>query len=161
MSKTTSVSITVTLNSTISGPPYDMSDCQCVIVLDDGTSSTLTGWGQVKIPVPVNNGARFSLAVRDSGFSSATNPSSIAGWALTFLPRPGTSQASPFGNNAHTLTGGAVSSSGNLFPLDLGNAKIKQSGGWDWVLMAQMITGPAGQQAIRCFASDPEMEVEF
>lgn len=161
MAKTTSVAITVTLNSTSSGPPYDMNDCQCVISQDDGTSSTLTGWGQVKIPVPVNNGAQFSLAVRDSGFNSATNPSSIVGWALTFLPRPGTSQASPFGNNVNTLTGGAVSGTGNLFPLNVGNSKIKQSGGWDWVLMAQVNTGPAGQQAIKCFASDPEMEVEF
>jgi hypothetical protein len=42
------------------------------------------------------------------------------------------------------------------FTLDLGNVKIKNSGDWDWGLMVQMVL-PGG--AIKCFSSDPEMEV--
>jgi hypothetical protein len=43
-----------------------------------------------------------------------------------------------------------------VFTLNTGNVKIKNAGDWDYALMIQM-TLPDG--SIKCFSSDPEMEV--
>lgn len=164
MANTSSVTITLTLNSTGAQPPYNMSGCLCAVTLDDGSTTSVTDWTLESIPHPPpnGNGADFTLKIIDDGYNGGSNPSSVAGWALTFLPRPGTSQASPFGNNQNTLTGGSVANANSsVFTLNVGNAKIKQSGKWDWVLIVQMNTGLAGSQTIKCFASDPEMDVEF
>ena len=50
-----------------------------------------------------------------------------------------------------------MSNSNGVFTLDTGNVKIKNAGDWDWSLMVQMRM--ADGVTIKCFSSDPEMEV--
>jgi len=95
--------------------------------------------------------------VTDSSYSTGNNQTGIANWALTFIPRGSTTAQSPFGNNQNTLTGSGGSNSNGTSTLDIGNLKIKNGGDWDWGLMVQMEM--ADGTTIKCFSSDPGMEV--
>ena len=134
-----------------------MSLCEGVIAYSSGPDANFTGWNDESIGTPIASGAAFYLSIEDTAWNSTTNNTQVAGWSLTFLPRPGNSLASPFGNNQNTITGGANAGVNGSFPLVNGtpNEKIKNGGNWDWVFMVQMSVGGV----IHCFASDPEMEV--
>ena len=157
MPLTTAVSVKFTLYSTTVSPPYEVAGCEGVISYDDGTSQSFNGWNAEDIGTPQPNGASFSLVVADSSYSSGNNQTGIANWALTFIPRAPTTAQSPFGNNQNTMVGPGVTNNNGQFTLDTGNAKIKTAGDWDWALMVQMKM--ADGVTIKCFSSDPEMEV--
>ena len=157
MPDTTAVAITLTLDSSSGGPPYNFLNpggCAGVITYDDRTTSAFSGWTAEGVGTPAPGGAAFSLTVVDSSY--AVNQTGIANWALTFIPRPGTSQASPFLNNENTIVGSGASGQNGTFSLDSGNVQIKNAGTWDWTLVVQITFGN-GQ--LHCFASDPEMDV--
>jgi hypothetical protein len=154
MPNTTAVAVTMTLDSSATAAPFLISNCSGVITYADGSTGQWGGWAAEDLGTPEPNGATFTLNVVDTSYP--LNLTSVQNWALTFIPRGSTSQDSPFGNNVNTITGmGAANTNGN-FALDLGGAKIKNAGDWDWALMVQM---QLSSGEIRCFASDPEMEV--
>jgi hypothetical protein len=155
MANTVSVAVTFTLDSSAANAPYNITNCTGVITFDDGTQRPWSGWVAEEIGQPEPNGATFTINVVDSSY--AVNQTSIQNWALTFLPRGETPQASPFGNNANTVTGNSGTNQIGNFGLDLSGLKIKNAGDWDWSLMVQI-----GFQSgdIHCFASDPEMDVD-
>jgi hypothetical protein len=156
MPTTTSVTVTFTLYTSDPNPPYDMSGCAGTITYSDAPNSSFNGWNAMSIGTPQASGAAFTLQIADASYSSGNNQTGIANWALTFIPRSGTSQQSPFGNNQNTIAGSGATNNNGVFTLNLGNVKIKNAGNWDWCLVAQM-TLPDG--SVKCFASDPEMEV--
>src|SRR5215207_4543650 len=117
MPDTISVAVTMTLNSAASAPPYNVDTCSIAITYDDGTDAVLNGWNQADLGTPDNNGATFSLTVKDSNPQAAT---AIQSWALTSIPRLPTTAASPFGNNANSVAGSAPPSNGTgTFALNL------------------------------------------
>ena len=154
--QTISIAVTFTLDSSAGAPPFNVSSCSGQITYDSGPPQPFSGWNAVDVGTPDPNGAVFSLNVIDANYPSGQT--SVANWALTFIPRPGTSQASPFGNNQNTVagTGSAAAINGN-FSLPLGTVRVKNAGDWDWALMIQ-ISFP--NSTIKCFASDPEMDVD-
>jgi hypothetical protein len=172
---TTSVSVTFTLSSaTTSGPPYNIPTCSGSYTTqlpgNDPVQNPFTGFGKLNIGTPQPSGASFSVSITD--LSYGTNwASSIGNWALVFIPRPGTTQLSPFGPNAAsaliTGNGGSLGSQpgSQTFTLPIPTSAAIQtlgnnvtSAGWDWMLMVQMnvASTPA---STRCFSSDPEMDV--
>lgn len=156
MPNTQAVTINLTFNSLErTTPPYDFDTVAGQVLFTDGSTSPIDGWTAESVGTPQPSGAAFTLNLVDSAYS-ATNQTSVANWALTFLPRPGTSQASPFGNNLNTLTGSGSSGNGGTFNLDIGSNKIKNPGNWDWTLVVQI---QLSDGTIHCFASDPEMDV--
>ena len=154
---TLAVSVKFTLYSSNSPAPYDISECEGTISYSDGSTVPFSGWVAENIGTPDPNGATFSIVVADSSYSSFNNVTSVANWAITFIPR-GTSNTaqSPFANNQNTISGSGATNSNGQFTLNLGNVSIKNGGDWDWSLMVQMVL-PSG--TVKCFASDPEMEV--
>ncbi len=154
MAKTVSVSITCTLFSTAGNPPYEVDAISGTISYDTMPDASFSGWGAESIGTPQSSGAALNLIVVDNSYS-ATNQTGVANWALTFIPRSGTSQPSPFGNQ-NTVSGSGATNNNGQFTLNLGNVKIRNGGDWDWMLMVQ-ITLPNG--TTECFATDPEMEV--
>jgi hypothetical protein len=160
--QTTAVSVYCVLYSADAdspSPPYEVKDIQGTISYSDGSSSGFSGWSAENIGTPQQSGATFTFQVRDASYSSSSNVTSVGNWALTFIPRGTTTAQSPFGNNQNAISGsGAANDPVNAgrFTLDLSSVKIKNSGDWDWGLMVQMML-PGG--AIKCFSSDPEMEV--
>jgi hypothetical protein len=155
--QTTAVSVTFTLYSSVANPPYEIAGVQGTITYDNNTPSLqFTGWNAADIGTPEPNGAAFTLNVADANYSSSSNVTGVANWALTFIPRGTTRAQSPFGNNQNTITGTGATNNNGVFTLNLGNVAIKSGGDWDWSLMIQM-TQPGG--AVKCFSSDPEMEV--
>jgi hypothetical protein len=154
--QTTNVSVKFTLYSSTANPPYEIAGLEGTISYNDGTDVDFTGWNAEDIGTPEPNGATFTLRVADSDYSTGTNETSVANWALTFIPRAPTTAQSPFGNSQNTISKTGAANNSGVFTLDLGNQTIKNSGDWDWSLMIQM-TLPGG--AVKCFSSDPEMEV--
>ena len=156
LTQTTGFSVKFTLYSSIANPPYEISGLEGTIYYDDGTDVDFNGWNAENIGTPESNGATFTLQVADSDYSTGTNETGVANWALTFIPRAPTTAQSPFGNSQNTISGSGAANSSGVFTLDLGNETIKNAGTWDWSLMIQM-TLPGG--VVKCFSSDPEMEV--
>jgi hypothetical protein len=154
--QTTAVIVTFTLSSSTANPPYEVAKCEGSITFTDNAPALLfSGWKARVIGSPQPNGAAFTLNVADSDYSKV-NQTGVANWAVTFIPRGSTKAPSPFDNNQNTITGSGATVEKGIFTLNLGNAKIKVTGDWDWSLMIQM-TLPGG--AVKCFSSDPEMEV--
>ena len=155
--QTTAVAVTCSLYSgTGQAPPFEMSGVAGTISYNNNApNTTFDGWNAEGVGTPVGPGASFALAVQDLSYS-ASNQTSVANWALTFIPRGATSQQSPFGNNQNTIAGQGATNSNGTFTLNLGNVKIKNAGDWDWALMVQMVL-PNG--TVLCFCTDPEMEV--
>ena len=151
---TVSVAVTFTLDSSIPQPPYNVATCSVLITYTDNSNVTLSGWGAEGLGTPQPSGAAFSLVIKDSNPSPL---SAINNWGLTCIPRSPTTAASPFGNNASTITGNGSQPAGGGFPLNIGNNKIKNAGYWDWTLMVQVVC--ADGVTVKCFGSDPEMEV--
>lgn len=155
MANTVSVTVTLTFDSLAApAPPYNIASCSVYVQYADGTNAQLQGWGLEALGAPQANGAAFAVGLVDTNAAPATG---VQNWALTCIPRAGTNAASPFGNNQNTLSGsgpGAVN--GGIFSLNMNSPKIKNAGTWDWTLMVQVV-GSDG--VVRCFASDPEMEV--
>ena len=155
--QTTAVTVTFTLYSSSANPPYDVAGCTDTISYNNNApDSSFSGWNAESIGTPQPSGAAFTLIVADSNYASGSNETGIGNWALTFIPRAGTSQQSPFGNSQNTIASSGATNNDGVFTLNLGNIKIKNAGNWDWSLMIQMVL-PGG--AVKCFASDPEMEV--
>lgn len=154
--QTTAVTVTFTLYSSAANPPYEVSGCEGTIGYSDGSSVPFSGWSAEAVGTPQPNGASFTLKVADASYSSSSNVTGVANWALTFIPRGSTRAQSPFGNNQNTISGSGATNNDGVFTLNLGNVTINNVGDWDWSLMIQM-TLPDG--TIKCFSSDPEMEV--
>jgi hypothetical protein len=144
------------LYSSAANPPYDVAGCEGTISYNDGTVVPFSGWVSEDIGTPEPNGADFTVIVADSSYSSGSNETGVANWAVTFIPRGSTTSQSPIGNNQSTVSGTGATNNVGVFTLNLRNATIKNAGDWDWSLMIQM-TLPDG--TIKCFSSDPEMEV--
>ncbi len=164
--KTTGVTVTLTIDSRISAPPYNVKDCSTLITLSDNSNMTVQGWGNAAVGTPQANGATFNLVVVDLNPSPIT---AILNWALTCIPRATTppTPASPFSNNASSIGGsGSEPGNGGGLGLNFGNTnnpsnnnpKIKNAGTWDWSLMVQVVCSDAAS-TVKCFGSDPEMEV--
>ncbi len=153
---TTAVNVCFNLTSLASGPPYEVAGCQGSIVYNDNTPvSHFLGFNTESIGTPQPSGATFKLQVYDADF--ANNRTSVASWALTCIPRGSTQAQSPFGNNQNTISGTGATGDGNgTFTLDVGNVRIQNSGDWDYALLIQMVMPDS---SIKCFSSDPEMEV--
>jgi hypothetical protein len=158
--KTTQVDVTFRLLSNLSGPPFNIADCSGVIYLDDGSQRTWSGWTRETLGNPQASGAVFNIFVQDTA-ASPVGAAAVLNWVLTFMKRPGTRDASPFATNENTVTGsGATGAGGKGLLLDIDhNVKVKNSGTWDWGLLLQIETTPNDSASIKCFASDPEMEV--
>jgi hypothetical protein len=154
MPDTISVAVQLTFDSSVASAPYNFASLSGQVNFSDGTHQSFSGWTSQNVGTPQPSGAAFSLNVVDSSYTA--NQTSIGNWALTFIPRSPTTQDSPFGNNENTITGTGASGQNGTFSLDIGGAKIKNGGNWDWTLMMQ-VDFPNGQ--IHCFASDPEMDV--
>ena len=154
---TTNVTVKFTLYSSGDPAPYEVAGCEGSISYNDNTPDLdFTGWNAEAIGTPQPNGATFTLEVADSNYASGTNETGVANWAVTFIPRGTTTVNSPFGNNVSTITGSGATNNNGVFTLNFGNQTIKNGGDFDWSLMIQM-TLPGG--AVKCFSSDPEMEV--
>lgn len=153
---TTAVNVCFNLTSLSSGPPYEVAGCQGSIVYNDNTPVLhFQGFDTETIGTPQPNGATFKLQVYDADF--ANNQTRVANWALTCIPRGSTQAQSPFDNNQNTISGAGAASDGNgTFTLDVGNARIQNTGDWDYALLIQMVMPDT---SIKCFSSDPEMEV--
>ena len=161
--QTTAVAITLTLKSldTENAPPFNVTNISCVVTTQTGNDPPtpqppITGWTLENIPPPQPQGAAFTLSVVDQDYDSTSNATSVANWAMTFLPRPGTTDASPFDNNQNTVVGdGSQAGQGGGGTFVLMSNTIKNSGTFDWIFMIQMVVG----SEVYAFASDPEMEV--
>lgn len=151
---TTSVTVTFTFDSSIDGPPYDIAACSINITYNDNSNITISGWGTEGLGTPQSSGASFSVVLADTAVSPL---SGVQSWALTCIPRLPTTAASPFGNNTPTITGTGSQIANGGQSLNMGNNKIKNAGTWDWALMVQIVC--ADGQTVKCFGSDPEMEV--
>lgn len=172
---TTAVSVTFTLSSASGGPPYNIPTCSgyytTQVTGSNPVQNPFTGFGALNIGTPQPSGASFSVSVTDSSYG--TNwASSIGNWALVFIPRPGTTQQSPFGPNAGssliTGSGGTLGSEpgSQTFTLPIPNGVAIQAlgntgstNGWDWMLMVQMNVPTTPSATTICFSSDPEMDV--
>ena len=154
---TTALSVTLQINSTTASPaPLNMTGCSGTVTTQSGNVD-FQGFVTESLGTPDPNGANFTLMVTDLDYGAQNNATGIANWAVTFLPRKG-NLASPIGNNQTTIVGsGFTNNSNGTFTLFTGNTyAIKNTGDWDWSLMIQ-ITLP--NNVVKCFASDPEMEV--
>lgn len=160
---TSAVTVTLTIDSSIAAPPYNVANCSTRITFSDSTSVLLGGWGNAALGTPQPSGATFNLVVVDSNSQPIT---SLLNWALTCIPRAPTTAASPFGSNASSIAGsGSTPGDGGGLSLNFGNTnnpgnnnpKIKNAGTWDWALMVQVVC--ADGVTVKCFGSDPEMEV--
>lgn len=161
--KTTAVTVTLTLTSTADGPPYNISGCSTLVTYDNSNPDTLPGWGDAHLASPQANGASFGIVLADT--NAPPKITSVLNWALTCIPRAGTTAASPFNNNAASITGSGSTSANGGFTLNFGNGnsnngpKIQNAGAWDWSLMVQIVCTDGGVSTVKCFGSDPEMEV--
>ena len=162
--KTTNlVTFTVQVSSNQANPPFVASNCSASVNFSDGSSQNFGSWAAEDIGTPPQAGANLALDVVDTAWTS-DNQTQIVGWALNFLPRPGTNQNSPISSNL--MSGGAATSDNGTFHLILSTANgsgiIKNSGNttkdWDWSLMVQMQLSDG--QTIKCFVSDPEMQMD-
>jgi hypothetical protein len=151
-SNTDAFEVVFALDSTAAGPPYAIGACSSTAKFEDGKSKSHNGWDTQKVGTPKAGGASFTIHVVDS---SNYADFAVLNWALTFIPKAPTTDASPFGNNVNTLTGSGAAAIGPGLELDLKNSKIKSNGKWDYVLMVQV----QSSTGVKCFASDPEMEV--
>ena len=159
MPLTTAVSVTFTLYSTDGTLPYEIKGCDCTVSFDEGQPQTFNNWTAEAVGTPQPSGANFTIKVADAAYSSGSYETTVANWALTFIPRGDDNDTqSPFSNNESTIVGsGALSNDPpGVFTLDTTSEKIKNEGDWDYSLMIQMNL-PDG--SIKCFSSDPEMEV--
>ncbi len=154
----TGVSVTFTLYSANSPAPFNIAGCDGQVNFSDGSSQQFPNWAAANLGTPEPNGASLAVTVADSSYSSSGNVTGVGNWAITFIPRGAnaTSQ-SPVGNNQSTITGTGATNNNGQFALPLSNVSIKNSGDFDWMLMVQMIMSDG--VTIKCFASDPEMEV--
>jgi len=153
---TTNIAITFTLHSNDNPAPYSMKDCLGTISYSQAAALTFRGWIAEDLGTPDPNGATFTLKVQDLDYVLQNSATGVANWAVTFIPRTGTDWDSPFSNNQNTVSGSGGTNDGTgIFTLDVSSVSIKQPGNWDWSLMIQM-TLPG---VVKCFASDPEMEV--
>jgi hypothetical protein len=161
MANATNVSVTFYLDSSAGSPPYNVSSTmQCVVTYDDGGQVSFPNFATEAIGTLANNGAAFTLIVVDRNYSNSAT--TVGNWALTCIPRNSATGVSPFqAQNSPTITnpGNGVSSTNanGTFTLSTGNARLKNSGTWDWSLMVQMIM--SDNTTIKCFASDPEMDI--
>jgi hypothetical protein len=162
--QTTGVSVTFTLYSSAAQPPYEVAGCAGTIAYNNNAPAvSFNSWNAQDIGTPQPNGADFTLMVADSSYSSFNNVTGVANWALTFIPRGATTQQSPFGNNQNTITGtGVLVNNNGVFTLlnSTSNVKIKNAGDWDWGLMIQMVVPNGAASVVKCFSSDPEMQVD-
>src|SRR4051812_15480121 len=107
--QTTAVTVTLTIDSSIPAPPYNVATCSTLVAYSDNSNITVPGWGSAAVGTPQPSGATFGLIVKDANPSPLT---SILNWALTCVPRAPTTAASPFGSNASSI-GGSGSTPGN------------------------------------------------
>lgn len=162
MPTTTSVTLAITLNSA-ADPPYYLTGSGSLsgtVNYSDGTSSTFSGWDSEDIGTPGPGGASLTITVADSAWAMITNETALTGWALTFIPRPGTNQKSPIPNSS--LSGSNPSGNMGTWTLisALNNAfSSGYSGYWDWSLMVQMRMAGL-TTTYKVYVSDPEMEVD-
>jgi hypothetical protein len=156
---TSGVSVYFTLYSATASAPYNVPGCQGSYTYSDGSTSPFTGFVAENLGTIDPNGAWFAVTVADASYSSNNNVTSVGHWAITFIPRGVANVApqSPIGNNQSTIAGYGATDQTGRFVLDLSNYKIKNNGTFDWSLMIQMIMSDGS--TIKCFASDPEMEV--
>jgi hypothetical protein len=157
---TSGVFVQFTLSTSTASAPFNMTGCQGQVNYSDGSYTPFYNWAAAVLGTLDPNGADLAITVVDSSYSASSNVTSVANWAITFIPRGAnaTSQ-SPVGNNQSTITGSSATDPANngQFVLPLTNVKIKNSGDFDWMLMIQMVMSDG--DTIKCFASDPEMEV--
>lgn len=155
---TTGLSVTFSFKSTANSAPYNMTGISGTITKQTGNPVTFNDWSAEDLGTPDPNGATFALMVTDLDYASQNNTTGIANWAVTFIPRAGTTLSSPTANNKNTIAGSGFTNNANgTSTLFSGTTNaIKNSGDWDWSLMIQ-ITLP--NNVVKCFASDPEMEV--
>jgi hypothetical protein len=155
---TTGLSVTFSLGSTAASTPYNITGCSGTITTQSGPVN-FTGFVAENLGTPDPNGATFALMVTDLDYAAQNSATGIANWAVTFIPRgDDTTVSSPTSNSKNTITGSGYTNNANgTFTLFSGNTNaIKYTGTWDWSLMIQ-ITLP--NNVVKCFASDPEMEV--
>jgi hypothetical protein len=160
MANATTVTVTFNLDSSASAPPYNMSSqMSCAVTYDDGPTQNFDNFATEALGTLANSGATFTLRVVDSNY--ANSATTVGNWALTCIPRAPTTGASPFQGQNSTITnpnnGVSSTNSNGTFTLSTGNATLKNSGKWDWSLMVQMIMSDG--TTIKCFASDPEMDI--
>jgi hypothetical protein len=154
---TQSVAVQLSLKSSQNTPPFNITECQSTITDVGGKSSHYSGWNPQDVGKPQTGGADFTLTVQDLDYAS--NKTTIANWVLTCLRRGATKEASPFSANDSSIAGnGGTLMSAGIFTLDLKNAKIKNAGSWDWSLLVQIVM--PDQTTVKCFVSDPEMDVQ-
>jgi hypothetical protein len=154
---TTAVSVTFEVHSLDNPAPYEVKKVSGTVDHSQTGQTTFTGWNALDIGTPEPNGATFTLMVADKDYSTS-NATTVANWAVTFIPRGATNGQSPFGNNVNTIAGSSASNNGTgTFTLPINNVTIKSAGDWDWALMIQMVLPGS---LIKCFSSDPEMEVD-
>jgi hypothetical protein len=154
---TQSVAVQLSLKSSLTTSPFNITECDSTITDVDGKSLHYSGWNPQNVGKPQAGGADFTLTVQDLDYAT-TNQTTLANWVLTCLRRGATREASPFSANDSSIAGngGTLTSSG-IFTLDLKNAKIKNAGSWDWSLLVQIVMP---DQTVKCFVSDPEMDVQ-
>jgi hypothetical protein len=141
-----------------------MDDCEGTIyfVGPNVPPRTFSGWSTEDLGTPKSGGADFVLLVEDSEFDPQTNPTSVANWVVTFIPRgdPTKTPGSPFSNDS-SIAGSGAQMSGKDFVLDLKDAKIQKRGAkysWDWTLAIQIVLADGSTTV--CFVSDPQMDVD-
>ena len=157
---TSGVFVQFTLSSSSATAPFNMTDCQGQVNYSDGSNQPFYNWAAAVLGSVDSNGATLAITVVDASYVASSNVTSVANWAITFIPRGAnaTSQ-SPVGNNQSTILGSGATDPANngRFVLPVTNVKIKNTGNFDWMLMIQMVLSDGS--TIKCFASDPEMEV--
>lgn len=158
MANATAVTVTFNLDSSASAPPYNVSSqMTCAVTRDDGTTTYYNNFAIESIGTLANGGATFTLIVVDSNY--ANSATTVGNWALTCIPRSSSTGVSPFQAQNVTITNPnnqvSYTNTNGTFTLNTGNAKLANSGSWDWSLMVQMIT----TYGTKCFASDPEMDI--
>ena len=94
---TSGVTVVFGLDSCDAAPPYEITTCTTTVNADGGGSETFQGWGGVNFGTPDANGATFAVNVVDANY--ANDATTVANWALTCIPRTGTTWDSPFSNN--------------------------------------------------------------
>jgi hypothetical protein len=158
MSKqTAAVIVKFTLNSA-SPSPFFINKVAGEIEFSDGSSRLFSGFDPLDVGAPQSGGAAFYVLVHDE---NSTGPATgVENWAVTFLPRSGTSDPSPVSPQNDIVGNGASSVMGDFvlgLPPSVKIKPRKTAGSWDWSLMVQMVL-PGGDT--HCFVSDPEMDVD-
>jgi hypothetical protein len=110
---TSGVFVQFTLSSSTTSAPFNMTDCQGQVNYSDGSHQPFYHWAAAILGSVDSNGANLAITVVDSSYSGS-NVTSIANWAITFIPRGAnaTSQ-SPVGNNQSTILGYGATDPGN------------------------------------------------